>query len=446
MGKPEKKGRRRGGKRRGSSGGDNTPALKKGFKAVTVGLEDVIFSRGSTRDADKFAESVSILSWYVSTKSWSQSTDAVKAMIELRAPQLAEPVRPVRKYVMKTYQGAVKTKEKFNAKGELNAPLLDNINHNMDLDVHIIDKKKFMADAGAWKENSARIYNLVLQNCPKDLDTEIRIHMKWSAAELGQDVIALLLMIWDVTMNLKETKQGTMAIVECGVEIYTTAQGKPESIDDYYKVFSARKDTVNAHDRRAGYQKGLCEQNVQVSLDDKGIRKDAFIAKTPEEHADLKKPGRESSCEALLAILFFADGGRRLLQAAKDAAKKKQSSRQTELTKDRHGKHEYDSGFFLRWGARQAATETTTCSINKTMTSLVWLSSRRTIDMNGRRPSSATVAGEGDTSFTNAIRRRPRRRRRYFPSRSRVNSRGTEGRLHQVAPLMLSSKIPRRNW
>ena len=123
--------------------------------------------------------------------------------------------------------------------------------------LYIIDKKKFVTDTEACKENSARIYNLVLQHCPKDLEAELCIHMKWSAADLGQDVITLLLMIWDVTMNLKETNQGTMAIVECEIDLYTTVQGKNESIDYYYKVFVARKDTVNMHGGQAGYHKGL---------------------------------------------------------------------------------------------------------------------------------------------------------------------------------------------
>ena len=142
-----------------------------------------------------------MLSRYIGTKSWSQSTIAATEMIKLCAPQLVEPVRPLRKYMTNTDQGALETKEKFNAKGEPNVPLLNNIEHKMDLDVHIIDKKKFMRYAEAWKENSARMYNLVLQHFSKYLKAELCIHMKWSATELIQDVIALLMMIWDVTMT-----------------------------------------------------------------------------------------------------------------------------------------------------------------------------------------------------------------------------------------------------
>ena len=56
---------------------------------------------------------------------------------------------------------------------------------------------------------------------------------------------------------MKETKQGTMALVECHSNLYTTVQEKGESLEDYYKVFMARKDTVNAHGGEAGRHKQL---------------------------------------------------------------------------------------------------------------------------------------------------------------------------------------------
>ena len=37
-----------------------------------------------------------------------------------------------------------------------------------------------------------------------------------------QDCIVLLVMIRDLTHNMKETKQGTMALVECHADLYTT--------------------------------------------------------------------------------------------------------------------------------------------------------------------------------------------------------------------------------
>ena len=54
-------------------------------------------------------------------------------------------------------------------------------------------------------------------------------------------------MIHDIMHKMKERKQGTMSIVKCTVELMTTAHKKMESINNYYKLFVARKDTDNAH-------------------------------------------------------------------------------------------------------------------------------------------------------------------------------------------------------
>ena len=64
-------------------------------------------------------------------------------------------------------------------------------------------KAKWTRDAEAWTENSARIYNLVLQHCPPEQEAELQNHSKWNQS--AQNFIDLLLVIHDVTHNTKET-------------------------------------------------------------------------------------------------------------------------------------------------------------------------------------------------------------------------------------------------
>ena len=78
-------------------------------------------------------------------------------------------------------------------------------------------------------------------------------------------------MIRDVTHNMKETKQGTMALVKCAVELYTTAQMLGKSIKDYYKISIARKDTVNAHGVKTGLHERLYTMARQRIMDELGI-------------------------------------------------------------------------------------------------------------------------------------------------------------------------------
>jgi hypothetical protein len=57
--------------------------------------------------------------------------------------------------------------------------------------------------------------------------------------ESDQDVVALLLMIRDITHNKKERKESMMTIVESNVELFTTVQDPNQDLNDYYKVFKA---------------------------------------------------------------------------------------------------------------------------------------------------------------------------------------------------------------
>ena len=62
---------------------------------------------------------------------------------------------------------------------------------------------------------------------------------------------------------MKETKQGTMALVQVHVDLFTTTQRPNESVEAYYKIFCARRDTVNAHGGEAGYHRKLYEKYVR---------------------------------------------------------------------------------------------------------------------------------------------------------------------------------------
>ena len=47
-----------------------------------------------------------------------------------------------------------------------------------------------------------------------------------------QNVVTLLIMICDTTHNIRESKQGVMAIVECAAEMNTTAQKSSETTEE----------------------------------------------------------------------------------------------------------------------------------------------------------------------------------------------------------------------
>ena len=108
------------------------------------------------------------------------------------------------------------------------------------------------------------------------MEAELRNHTEWDVTELEQDAIALLGIIWYVRLNLKESRQGTMNFVKCDVELKTTAQSSNKTTDEYYKVFGARKDTVNTHGGEAGHRKHMFEDRMAAKLAEKGIPRADF--------------------------------------------------------------------------------------------------------------------------------------------------------------------------
>ena len=79
----------------------------------------------------------------------------------------------------------------------------------------------------------------------------------------------LLIMISDITHNMRYNKQGFMAIVECAVEMNTTAHKSSKITEEYFDIFEARRNTVNAHNGRAGYHEGSFKKATIKIMDEK---------------------------------------------------------------------------------------------------------------------------------------------------------------------------------
>ena len=64
------------------------------FRAPTVGLEDRIFTIGTTTDAAKFEVVKEELGKHFATQSWSDGVDAAMAFESLTKPSYDEPKEP----------------------------------------------------------------------------------------------------------------------------------------------------------------------------------------------------------------------------------------------------------------------------------------------------------------------------------------------------------------
>ena len=111
----------------------------------------------------------------------------------------------------------VKTSDRFTD-GKLNTKLVDDAKCKLDLDLFMVIQKKYKKYQGAWIETRARTYNLVLQHCLPNVKAELKNQSTWTGGKDKQNVVTLLLMIRNITHNMRESEQGVMAIVECAVE------------------------------------------------------------------------------------------------------------------------------------------------------------------------------------------------------------------------------------
>ena len=130
---------------------------------------------------------------------------------------MVEPVstdltKPVRMYYAAAPDGGVAANQRAQTNSRFGVgnliekiKVVEDIEWKLDLHEYTTLKKKWTREAEAWTENSARVYNLVLRHCPPELEAELQNHSKWNRSD--HNCIDLLLMIRDVTHNMKETKQ-----------------------------------------------------------------------------------------------------------------------------------------------------------------------------------------------------------------------------------------------
>ena len=118
-------------------------------------------------------------------------------------------------------------------------------------------------------------------------------------------------MIRNITHDMKKSKQGGMAIVECAVKMNTTAQKSSETTGKYFNIFEAQRDTVNTHDRRAEYHEGIFKK-AMIKIMDENNKTKAKVDGDPVLKKDIKEEAMTASSEELLTCLFIllADNGR----------------------------------------------------------------------------------------------------------------------------------------
>ena len=154
---------------------------------------------------------------------------AAKAMSKFLDPVFTDPTKLVQRYYVHLERDTVvpilrdqTTQRMHTDQVTLNVPVEDELDWNQELAEYTADKMEYRTDMKDWAENSARIYHLVLLHFPPGLIAELQNHSRWIDRKALQDCIALLMMIRDLTQGMKETRKGTMALVQVHANHFMT--------------------------------------------------------------------------------------------------------------------------------------------------------------------------------------------------------------------------------
>ena len=270
------------GKRYGTyrkSGGASQPeSAAAKFKSTIIGLEHKVFTIGTAKDAAAFEETKTSIARYVGTQSWRGSAAASSALETLTEPSIILKVRP-----------------KLEKEGDIEL-------FKLDTAIWLEDMKEHRVESTAWKENKSRMYNIVLCQCPKDLDTQLQSLSTWSTINLEKDVVGLLKLIRDVTHKHDETQQGTMALVESDMRLYLTHMKPDEDPNDFMEIFKTMAETINVHGGQAGLHPRLLEEHKERLLKEMG-RSESDL--NSGETDALGVAAVDASCEEYLSCLFI---------------------------------------------------------------------------------------------------------------------------------------------
>ena len=199
---------------RGGGGGWKTVGTKpapdtSSYSAPTAGLQKVLFSFGSTKDASKFITIKSKLARHVGIQPWHGALVTLMTMEDMAEPILNPHIRPMLDKLVTKIDGSTETITRAESSSEF----------KIEVDDYLADNKFYRTKKEKWEENRPRIYNLFLQHCPPKLETRLTSQEKWDQVRANRDVVGLLKMIRDITHNHNESKPGLMAIIECDLEL-----------------------------------------------------------------------------------------------------------------------------------------------------------------------------------------------------------------------------------
>ena len=166
----------------------------------------------------------------------------------LTEPMYDEPAEPVIPELFYSYKDKSVEDPEYKSKS---------LCYRMQLSMYTRSHDEWSKNVKNQNKNSSGIVAIVLQHFPKDLTQRLKSNPQYSVTNITKYIIALTRMIGDAAHARNNTTQGTMAIVEIDLSLYTTYMSKTEKPVDFCRTFQATADTINTHGGCAGHRHQL---------------------------------------------------------------------------------------------------------------------------------------------------------------------------------------------
>ena len=149
----------------------------------------------------------------------------------------------------------------------------------------------------------------MLQQCLKELKTELQNQDSRKAAEDVRSVIVILPLIRDLSFNKMDRKRSINATVLADADFYLDTQRPDQSTNNFYTTFTMQVYTINSNGGSSGLHNGVYNKQMIDLWDRDLVTANSLAAMRPAKKSALEnclnKEAMESSCKEYLTCLFL---------------------------------------------------------------------------------------------------------------------------------------------
>ena len=222
-----------------------------------MGYESEYYTHGLVSDAANLKAVTKTLARLVSGQSWGGAVKGGKAMIDMRDTTIACPIKPsINEDVVDDSTSPPTT----STVGR------DEFDYKCDMEIYMIKYKKYMREEEEWETCFSKIYNLLLINCPPDLEEVLKTMTNWDLVSASENAMGLLAMLRDVSNDKTGAKQTVMTFVESTIEFFIFCQQVGMSNDEFAVMFKAYVEALTAHGGTPWYHPELMQKHWDLLL------------------------------------------------------------------------------------------------------------------------------------------------------------------------------------